>query len=100
MRANANAIFLAFDESYSIYARACLNSLQANYPDHPKTFVYYADSDAETQTFLQQLPNLELLNSRDMIDAGVDINLGTVGKAGVYYKYSAWSRRFSDYENV
>ena len=96
---SSQAIFMAFDESYSLYARACLNSLNEHYPKHPEIFVFYDGTEAATIDYLRLFPGVHLLPREALVDPG-NVTLGPVGSKGVYYKYSTWSPFFAEFDKV
>lgn len=49
-----SAIYIRFDDRFFGYARACLNSLARNWPDHPPVLADYRGSAAEVLGFLER----------------------------------------------
>jgi lipopolysaccharide biosynthesis glycosyltransferase len=95
-----DAIFLAFDDAYSLYARACLNSLRANYPSYPQLVVYYNGSSTEVHTFLTSFERLTIVTDHDLPLMEESFNLGEVNTKAVYFKYLCWNARFAQFRNV
>jgi lipopolysaccharide biosynthesis glycosyltransferase len=95
-----DAIFLAFDDTYSLYARACLNSLRANYPEYPHLVVYYQGSNGEVMQFLSSFERLTLVTETDLTSIEDGFNLGEVNNKAVYFKYLCWNREFAQFRNI
>jgi len=95
-----DAIFLAFDDAYSLYARACLNSLRANYPSYPQLVVYYDGSSTEVHEFLKSFERTTIVTDSDLPTMEDDFTLGEVNTKAVYFKYLSWNKRFAEFRNV
>lgn len=95
-----NCIFTTVDRNYENYARACFNSLEENYPDHPIVLVFYEDLSEEFKEFVEKKNNfkLELINYD--LCFGEEFNLGPVGNKIVYVRYLLWTDWFEDYDDV
>lgn len=50
-----NAIYLRFDDAFLPFARACLNSIRHNYPEHPSILADYAGEDARMISLLESM---------------------------------------------
>jgi len=95
-----DAIFLAFDDTYSLYARACLNSLRANYHSYPQLVVYYNGVNPEILSFVSSFERLTLVTAGELPQIDETFRLGEVNAEAVYFKYLCWDQRFADYRNV
>ncbi len=95
-----NAIFLTFDDGLALCARACLNSIARNYPNHPQLCVFYDGVSAECLDFLSSFANLRIVSNDEMLPLPADMPLGEVGHIGVYRKFFVWSSFFDLYGKV
>lgn len=95
-----NALFLSFDDNYWLYARACLNSLAANFPHHPEVVVYYPGNSEPVLANLAKRNRLRLIQNLPGFRLPEQLSTGEVGSLRVYDKYFAWSSFFDDYANV
>ncbi|MBA4054101.1 MAG: hypothetical protein C0490_05255 [Marivirga sp.] len=95
-----NAIFLSFDDSHFGYAKMCLRSLQANYPNHPIILCYYNGNDFHVMKFLKLIDNIKIFHGRrDFLNLD-GINLGVVDSRQVFFRYMLWSNEFDDYDTI
>ncbi len=94
-----HAIFMCFDDKFCNYARACLNSIERNYPDHPKILVDYRGAERHMLAFLQATNNLVLLDPLQEVSQ-IGFNLGPVNSPTVYIRYNLWTSHFEEYDNI
>lgn len=94
-----NCIFTAVDKNYENYARACFNSLEINYPEHPIVLVYYDDLSSEFIEFVNKKKNFKLVNNTNTLDTN-NFNLGPVGNSIVYQRYNLWTSYFDEYDDI
>jgi len=95
-----HAIFMVFDDNFAKYAKACLNSVETNYPNHPEILVYYNGSDDSIITWLLSINNLTRMEYRENEELVRDLNLGPVNSATIYFRYNLWTDQFDEYDNV
>jgi len=95
-----NCIFTAVDRNYENYARACFNSLEENYPDHPIVLVFYEDLSEEFKEFVSKKNMFKLEHMKHNIWLENEFNLGPVGKGIVYIRYLLWTDYFNGYDDV
>jgi lipopolysaccharide biosynthesis glycosyltransferase len=98
-----NAIFLPFDNNFVLYARACINSIKRNFPEHPRILVLYDGSEPTFLSFLAGIDNLELVKTSDMNETFAAFGVkdpDVDDKRYLLYKYLAWSKLFDPYDNV
>ncbi|HEY9718624.1 MAG TPA: glycosyltransferase, partial [Trichormus sp.] len=98
-----NAIFLPFDNNFTLYARACINSIKRNFPEHPRMLVLYDGSEPTFLSFLAGMDNLDLVKTSDMNEIFARFGLQDSDlndKRYLLYKYLAWSELFEPYDNV
>jgi lipopolysaccharide biosynthesis glycosyltransferase len=98
-----NAIFLPFDNNFTLYARACINSIKRNFPEHPRMLVLYDGSEPAFLSFLAGMDNLDLVKTSDMNEIFARFGLqdsDVNDKRFLLYKYLAWSELFEPYDNV
>lgn len=91
-----NAIFLCFDKSYFVYAKACINSILTNYPNYPEIIVCYKSEtiDEEVINFLRPI---ERLKFKIFDQSYQDIFTGNI----VYQKFSLFvDSYFDDYDKI
>ncbi|KAA3621480.1 MAG: hypothetical protein DWQ08_14030, partial [Proteobacteria bacterium] len=50
-----HAIYMCFDDNFFDFARACINSLTQNFPNHPPIFADYAGADLAVTTYLDDM---------------------------------------------
>jgi len=99
-RSPRDAIFVAFDDRYFPFARACLNSLRLNYAGHPPLLVAYRGSRSEVYGFLDTLGPWTDAMPR-LGDLPLDAPpAGPVGNDIVYQRLWLWSDRFDDFGNI
>ena len=55
MPSDPHAIYLRFDDAFLPFAKACLNSLRVNYPDHPQVLVDYVEEDQAMLSLLEAI---------------------------------------------
>jgi|GEM_PF-1217750 len=95
-----HAIFLVFDDAYSRQATACLKSIEANYPGHPRILACYDGSDPAVLAFLDAVENLERV-PYEQDDARLPgIHLGVVNSPKVFHRYLLWSEKFDAYDAI
>ncbi len=95
-----HAIFLVFDDAYCQPAIACLKSIEANYPGHPRILACYDGNDDAVLAFLASVRNLERV-PYEPDDARLEgISLGVVNSPKVFYRYRLWSERFDAYDDI
>lgn len=96
-----NAIFLTFDDNFALYARACLNSMTRNYPDHPELLVFYQGQDPQMLKFMGGIDRLTLLSDLNQkeISSGWNPGLGRTTRI-IYDRYCLWTDFFDQYDNL
>jgi lipopolysaccharide biosynthesis glycosyltransferase len=92
-----NAIFICVDRNYEKYARACFNSLETNYLNHPIVLVYSNYPTDEFSTYIHGLKNYKLIHYQQFF---TDNALGPIGNEIVYNKFRLWSNEFDEYDTV
>lgn len=93
-----NAIYLAFDDGFLPYARACLNSLRVNYSDHPRILADYHGQDPNISALLEAVGAVRLPPGEPP-EFARHLGDGTV-KAGVLERLKLWQRGFDDYGTI
>src|SRR5262245_13949390 len=92
-------IFTAFDDAYFPYARACLNSLNDNFPNHPPVHVLYAGKDPAVITYCSRR-NVSIIDynfDQSMFDG---FNLGVIGSPMIYARLLLWTDFLNEFEKV
>lgn len=96
-----NAIFIALDDNHWHYFARLYNSIQENYPTHPKLLVYYAGNDTVRMSWLMYKPDIKLEIVRDLpFDIDYDWHHKSVPSKMIYYKYLLWSGQYDEYDNI
>lgn len=95
-----NAIVLVFDDAYAAYAIACLNSIYANYPNHPDILAYYPGTDPAVLSVLQRLKARQIRETPAIRSAFASARLGPVGKPTIYDRFVIWTDALQDYERI
>jgi lipopolysaccharide biosynthesis glycosyltransferase len=96
-----NAIFMLSDHAFFKYAKACLNSIRANYPNHPEVIFCYDGDTPEDLTFLNRFPRLTVMKyfeDREFVN-GLPL-FRAVNTPKVYFRYNLWSGMFDDYDSI
>ncbi len=95
-----HCIFTTFDDSYFPYAKACINSLHANYPDHPQIIIYYPGNKHEVREYVERMPNVSLLDLEFDLDKIANLNLGVIGSSMIFIRLFLWTNLFDQYETI
>lgn len=95
-----NAIFLTFDDKFSLYARACLNSMARNYSEHPELLVFFQGRDPEMLEYLRSFKRLTLIPRLNLEPLDSGWHLGYARSGIVYHRYCLWTELFNGYDNV
>lgn len=93
-----NAIYIAIDNNFERYARACFNSIEKNYPNHPDILIFTHEKlNEKFETYINTLNNfyIKQFPKKETFE-----NLGPVGNSIVYDKYILWTDIFDEYENI
>lgn len=93
-----NAIYLCFDDHFFPYARACLNSLQQNFPDHPVVLIDYAGDNESVRAFMRQ-HNTEILSPVESPEF-VRYLRPITGSSAVFNRFRLWRSEFADYDTI
>lgn len=123
-----HAIFMAFDQFFGKYARACINSIKTNYPDHPEILVFYRHTepfdepceelddivpamteerkeeikqlDENMIKFLKNQKNLKIMEFKEDKALTETLDLGPVDSPTIFLRYMLWSNQFDEYDNI
>ncbi len=95
---DANAIYIRFDDGFLPYARACLNSLRLNYPEHPTLIVDYPGSDPDVLAALDAF-------GAERLPAGKPPEFSRFlhrqrGGGAVFDRLKLWQRPFDRFETI
>lgn len=96
----SHALFLSFDDRFANFAIACLNSVRANYPDHPDIVACYTGKRADMAALLDKMGARRLRASRRVRDAFADAPPGPVASLAVYDRLMIWAEDFDEYDNI
>jgi len=93
-----NAIFISFDDKYTIYAKALVHSLNLNYPNRPVLLINYEGNNENTLNWIRDLTNTQF---HSLVKNLNNLNVkGPVDSILVYDRYYMWTDQFNDYDNV
>jgi lipopolysaccharide biosynthesis glycosyltransferase len=95
-----NCIFLTFDDVYYKYARICLNSLAANYPEHPPVKVLYSGKSPEIIAALSEMPKVEVLSHELDVNQFASLNICQLGSAMVYARFILWTDLLDQFDKI
>lgn len=95
-----NCIFLTFDDVYYNYARICLNSFEANYPDHPSIKIIYTGKDDEIRKSLSARHNVEVMDYELDMNQFDKLNLGLLTSHMIYARFVLWTELFDKFNKV
>lgn len=98
MASNSNAIYIRFDDAYAIYAMACLNSIRANYPDHPKFIIDYRGGGGRILDLLSDL-GAELLPTVPPPEYTRYLQESRAGSA-VFDRLGLWRSAFRRFDTI
>jgi len=93
----SNAIYTSITRYYEKYARACFNSLEKNYPNHPIVLVYANNLSEEFMGFVNTLHNFKIIPYVQFFTNNAQ---GPVKNDIIYNKYRLWSNEFDEYDTV
>ena len=91
-----HAIFLSFDDKFTHHAKTCINSIKANYAQHPRLLINYKGNNPNTEHFLDELDNAE----RIRLTAEYRFRTGPVSNAIVFDRYELWTDRFEAFDTI
>lgn len=94
-----NCIFISFDDNYYEYAKVCINSIKANYPEHPLVMVYYMGSDSKVVHYLDSIDNLQIVKDNFHSSKYNYLNMG-VGSSVMHGKFFLWEEYFQQFDNI
>jgi lipopolysaccharide biosynthesis glycosyltransferase len=100
-----NGIVIMFDYSFFKYARICINSIEANYPEHPDLLIFYNGDDPAIISFLLKKKKVTIIkyDSDHNVSIGINtagLNLGVTKSSQTFLKYLMWSDTFADYDKL
>lgn len=96
---SAHAIYLCFDDHFAEFARACINSIRLNFPDHPPLLVDYVGDDAGVLDYLRNV-NARRLPPVESLDFDDRIGTGPVGRDIVFNRFRLWSPEFDTFDVI
>ncbi len=93
-----HAIYLSFDDNFLAYAKACLNSLRDNFPNHPKLIVDYIGEEGEVLEFLatrgaERLP-------REPLPEYVRHFAGARAGVNTFHRLKLWRRSYDRFDTI
>lgn len=91
-----HAIFMAFDDNHFHYAKSCINSIKANYPEHPIILISYSGNNENVLFFIKEKTNTKLI----YVKHDYHYNLGSMPSNIVYKRFNLWTDQFDEYENI
>ena len=95
-----NAIFIAFDDNYVNYARACLNSLVLNYPGYPQLLIAYNGSRETVKQWLSTIRRTQLVEINIPNTSLQELPRGPVNSTMIYWRYELWNDSFSEFDTI
>ncbi len=98
MPSDGHAIYLRFDDGFLPYARACLNSLRANFAGHPQIIVDYHGDDPAMATLLEAM-SAERLTSDAPPEFVRHLKLARVGGA-ITGRFRLFRSEFNRFDTI
>lgn len=95
-----NAIFTIFDDNYQKYVRASLNSLRANYPDHPTILVCYDGCDPSFIEYLEDFEDLKIIPFIKDLPIFKDLDIKDDIELKYFYRFLLWTDYFDGYDKI
>lgn len=91
---------IVFDSGFFRYAHALLESIRANFPNHPDLLIFYDGDDADILAYLDTHHSVTLIELPDLYDLVGSLPASPVGNHIVYARLYAFSREFAHYRNI
>lgn len=99
-----NCIFLSFDDLYFNYAKACINSIKSNFPNHPLILAHYLGNNQNILDFLNETERLSRINHCLVQSKNDDFNLEHLGLPysynRKYHRFILWEDYFNQYDTI
>ena len=93
-----NAIYIVFDDQHKQHARACLNSIEKHYPDHPTIIVVY---DGHDEGFLEYLQSIKRVRFRPYRKKRLLLKFPQgISSSKIFAKLDLWSNSFHEFDDI
>ena len=89
---------MRFDDGFALYARACLNSIKENYPNHPQLIIDYSGNDRRLTDTLVAM-RARILPPEPPPEYTRHLKKGRVGQP-VFDRFRLWRSAFRSFDTI